>query len=474
MLGLVTACGDGEADEAQRPRVVLLVVIDALAAGHVSHLGYDRLTTPNLDTLAEEGVSFEQAITSATYTVASIPSIHTARLPDRHGLTWYRHRLPEEEVTLAELMREAGYSTVGFIGVSNGGPTYGNQQGFDRFEEIYLGPGGEGAEVFEHNGRVVHMPKANEYVPAVAGVLDDLAADESVFLYLHFLEPHAPYDPPASFKARFVDQRSRTPYKEGDRERIRRALGRGELTPGLKEGTIRLYDSNIAWVDHNLGLILDLLRERGLHDGALIVVTSDHGEAFWQHEGVTSHGRSLFEEEARVPLVMKLPGGLGPSGVRVEEFASNIDVLPTLGELLELSMPDRELDGVSLVRFLGGDELAAPREDLFMRAREDIGRFALRSADEKAVVLVDPDSLEILSVELYDLSSDPGELRDLSAERPDRARELAGEVLGRLRSMDGATRVAVEEPLQEAELKLLEALGYTDTEEGAVRSDDKR
>lgn len=464
-LGIVAACGDDEAEREveRRPRVVLFVVIDALAAGHVSHLGYDRLTTPNIDALAGEGVSFAQAITSATYTVASIPSIHTARLPDRHGLVWYRRRLPEEEVTLAELLRDVGYRTVGFTGVNNGGPRYGIGQGFERFEEIYLGAGGEGAEVYEFNGRIVHMPEASEYVPEVAGVLDGLGEDESLFLYLHFLEPHTPYDPPRSFKERFVDQGAPVPYAEGDRERIRRALGRGELTPQLQGGTIRLYDSNIAWVDHNLGLIFELLRERGLHEGALIVVTSDHGEAFWQHKGITSHGHSLFDEEARVPLIVKLPAGWGPSGVVVEELASNIDIVPTIAELLELPMPERVLDGVSLVRYLGGLGGGPPRADILMRARQDVAYFGLRSAEEKAVIRVDPDSMELLSVELYDLRSDPEERHDLAAERPERAQELAAEILTRLGKLDGAHRVRVEQPLVGgAELKLLEALGYTE------------
>lgn len=464
ILGWIAACGDAEEQETQRPRIVLFVMLDALAAGHVSHLGYDRQTTPNLDALAEEGVSFRQAITSATYTVASIPSIHTARLPDRHGLTWYRRRLPEEEVTLAELMRDAGYHTVGFIGVNNGGPIYGNDQGFDHFEEVYLGRGVEDAEVFEHNGRIVHMPKANEFIPAVTDTLDELAADESLFLYLHFLEPHAPYDPPDSFKSRFVDGRAPEPYQEGERERIRRALGKGQLSPALKSGTVRLYDSNIAWVDHNLGLIFDELRARGLHEGALIVVTSDHGEAFWQHEDITSHGRSLFEEEARVPLVMKLPTGRGPRGVLVEELASNIDILPTLGELLELSMPDRELDGISLTQLFEEGRSSSTRSDLLMRAREDVHLFGIRSAGEKAVVRLDPDSQEIASIELYDLIADPKERHDLAAERPERARALAEEILARLRGLDGALRVTIEDPVPGADLKLLEALGYTDVD----------
>lgn len=203
---------------------MVLVVLDTLSAFHVSHLGYDRATTPNLDALAADGISFEQTVAPASYTVASIPSLLTGRLPDRHGLVWYRMVLPQSETTLADLLAAAGYSTYGAIAVANGGPAYGNDKGFHQFLEVYEGPGGPGAQVFEHRGRIVHVPRADEFLPLVQARLDQRGPDEPLLLYLHVLEPHGPFDPPLEFKRQIRDERFPHVYEEGDRERIQAAL----------------------------------------------------------------------------------------------------------------------------------------------------------------------------------------------------------------------------------------------------------
>ncbi len=469
-LALVMAwsagCAPTEPAPRPRPPLVVLVVLDTLSAFHVSHLGYDRTTTPNLDALAADGISFEQTVSPASYTVASIPSLLTGRLPDRHGLVWYKMVLPESETTVAEMLAAAGYSTYGAIAVANGGPAYGNDKGFHQFLEVYEGPGGPGAQVFEHKGRTVHVPRADEFLPLVQARLDRRAPDERLLLYLHVLEPHGPFDPPLEFKQRIRDERFPHPYQEGDRDRIQAemaALDPEQIPdPGQIERVIHLYDANILWADHELGRILEELRNRGLYDEALILVTADHGEAFWQH-GVFGHGQQVYEPHVRVPLVIKPPKGTAPKGVRYSGLTSTLDVLPTIAHWLDLAQPENPLDGHSLVEVLNDPSRGLPPREILLRSRQDYQQFALRADDWKAIAQTERDehgALRLVSVELYDLTVDPSETNDLAEAQPERAQALGKRILERLSELDGAARVGRGE-LSPADVQLLERLGYT-------------
>lgn len=455
----------------ERPRIVLLVVLDTLAAGHVSHLGYHRRTTPNIDALAAEGVSFESALTPATYTLAAIPSLLTGLLPDRHGVTAYRHRLAPEQTTMAELLARAGYRTFGAGANLNGGPRYGNDGGFEEWIEVYLGPGPDGAQRAERHGEEMHLPRADEFPPILRARLERLQPGERLFAYLHVREPHGPYDAPESFHRHFVDEHTPQPFERGDRKRIQADIRGLELPPPHSVAeVVRMYDFNVLWADDQLGRMLDELRRLGLYEDALIVVTSDHGEAFWQH-GLAGHGRGLFEEEARIPLVFKLPSSMAAArGLGVRAQASLLDVLPTLGELLDLPVPERALDGRSLLPHLLGREADEERE-LLLRAYDSTGRFALRTRTEKAIARVAADewgARRIEALELYDLALDPLELRDLAAEEPERALRAGRRILEILAALEPTSRPHGLE-LTGSELHLLTKLGYAGGEDSGER-----
>ena len=454
----------------ERPDLVIFIVLDTLAGAHVSHLGYDRETTPNIDRLAHDGVTFEQTITPASYTVASIPSLLTGRLPDRHGLTWYDRRLPQSEQTIAEMASAAGYQTFAAVAVQNGGPRYGNLQGFDEVCEVWLGPGPADAEAFEFKGRTVHMPSAAEFASILERQLDARAADEATFVYFHVLEPHDPYDPPVAFKQMFVDERFKGPYSE-EREPSLHDLPR-DRSP--EEETVaaveHLYDANILWADENFGRWVSALKERDCYDEALVVVTADHGEAFWEH-GVRSHGFRLYEEEIRVPLIVKFPVSWQRAGRRVSSLVSTLDIVPSLCDWLSLNRAGPDLDGRSLESLVVDPDGPAVRDHVFLRARKDVHRFGLRLAEKKLIVHDPPDDKDALAVELYDLDADPGEQTDLSSARPDETRQLMDE-LERLRTelLTGESPPRAEHPeLPEADRSLLEALGYGGGVEAPVR-----
>lgn len=450
-------CSGGSGAAFPRPPIVVFLILDTLSAKHVTHLGYDRATTPNIDALAAEGATFEQVISPASYTVASVPSIITGRLPDRHGLTWYDRRLSNEERTLAELAREAGYQTYAILGMLNGGPIYGNMQGFEDYFEVYLGPGPEGREAFVRRQRTVHMVKADEFIPVAERRLDKLGEGEQLLLHMHLLEPHSPYDPPAPFSENFKDERYSV--KPPPLQNLPHEVDPGEE---IIQGVIQEYDANISYVDHHVGLLMDLLRERGLYNEALVVLTADHGEAFWEH-GVLGHGRRVYEEEVHVPLVVKFPKSWGRTGLRVSGLASTLDIVPTMCEWLGLEEPELPLDGYSLERLLEDPEAVRP-EPILLRSRRDFRRFGLRLGDKKAIVYFPEEADAEPVCELYDLASDPLELNDLAPERPEEAARFTAEILTRLKELEDGLEEAGGE-FHEADLDLLEALGYAGVEE---------
>ena len=453
-LALLSACG-GEApppDLSGAP--VVLVVFDALAAGHVGHLGGGRPTTPNLDDLAAEGVTYTQAFAPAPYTLASISSLFTGRLPDRHGVTQGEHVLPPEEVTLAEVFAAEGYQTFGAVANIQGGTIHDLEQGFEVHDEL-----------FRSEERVMEIVPPEAFVPVLEDWLTERDPARPPFFYLHVLQPHMPYDAPAEYREDFLDPAYRGAFREGmGREwmtkfaheggQMHLGTGPGHIRPADGQAIQDLYDANIRRCDTQLGTIRRALEEAGLYDEALIVVTSDHGEAFWQH-GYVGHSRQLYDPMMQIPLVVKLPAGAGVSGRRVDELTSLMDLFPSVCAWLDVAAP-QELDGRLLPGLFG--QPADPDRELYFRTFHREPSVALRSADRK--VLIDRlDKQEPEQELVFDLAADPGEQAPLATPDPaDLARLRAREA--ELLALEAGT-VSTEGP-SAAEQDLIEHLGYTE------------
>ena len=456
-----------------RPPVVV-VLFDALHAAHLSHLGYPRETTPELDRLVAEGVSFARAFSPAPYTVAGVPSILTGRRPDSHGVTNQAARLASEETTLAEYLRAAGYRTMGAISNLNAGVRLGNDQGFEVFEELFFTDDPDRAEATSE-GRPIRLVTADLVVDFARRMLARLAADTSgapPFLYLHVLEPHAPYVMPSEYRELWLDPDYDGVFVEGDIDPFVRSLNE-DL--GLEQADIdaatALYDANLRWADHNFGLIRGLLEEAGLWDEALVVVTSDHGEAFWQH-GRWGHNDHLFDEQLRVPLIVKLPGaaqddrpGDGPArNVVRSELVSTIDLVPSVCEWLDLPVGELALDGLSLAPLVEDPGWTPPPRELILRSHHTIAHLALRTEGEKTIVeraetVEDGGFGATVQVRHFDLTADPGERVDLSGQG---RVELEG-VVGRLEEYGRRSIVDRGERgvgMTRTELHMLKNLGY--------------
>ena len=454
-VGLAACGGDSQAPGGTDGPPVVVLLLDALHAPHVSHLGNPRATTPNLDALAAEGVTFTRAIAPAPYTLATVSSILTGRLPDVHGLVDKGARLLDEEVTLAEVLARDGYETYAAVGNLNGSSIFNCDQGFETYEEIFRPLHGRSVDV-EFDGEAFHLARAVDYPPVVRRWLEGLAPEATPFFYLHILEPHEPYSPPEEFRARWVDPEYQGPYHAGDSASLIRGR-RGEMPfePADKEALEAMYDANLAHVDQVVGEIFDLLRARGLWDEALVVVTSDHGEAFWQH-GEQGHNTTLYDEMLHVPLIVRFPKGSAPvpPGTRVDELVSPMDLLPSLCEWLNLPLPRAGLDGVGLGAVLRGE--ADPERALILRSHHDPPWFGLRTATRKTIAVQHEGQAGISRVEHYRLDQDPAEAQDLgpgaAAADVERLRSFAVE--------SARTRASRDLPLSSAEQQMLEQLGY--------------
>ena len=395
-------CGDELGSGESRPDRphIIVYLIDTLRADHLGVYGYSRDTSPFLDTFAKEAVVFERAYTQASWTRASVGSLFSGLFPSRHGAVRREHALSAQVATLPGLLGDAGYTTAGFISNPNLVPVFGFDRGFDFYRDLT-------AET--------ERPRAPQVHDAVFDYLET-SATGPLFLYIHTLDPHDPYEPPPPFDDRFCSDAG-----PDDRHAEAKAL----------------YDGEIAYSDREFGDFVARLRAAEVYDDTLLVVVSDHGEEFGDH-GRRYHGQTLFEEQLHVPLLMRFPGGRR-AGTRVATPVRVVDLMPTL--LSELGLdPPPGIDGQSYRSLYSdeGDEVAGDYEPTHF-AEQDLGWHALTSLTRDGFKLIrrrQPPQLR--GVQLFDLRSDPGEAVDLTAASGGDAEagEVAAQMLSRLEAIE--------------------------------------
>jgi arylsulfatase len=398
----LASCG---APEPSRPRTVVVVVVDTLRADHLSAYGYERDTSPHLAELAGDGLLFTNCQAQSSWTKPATASLLTGRLPSAHGAEHAISVLEERHVTLAEHLAAAGFRTGG---ISANGFVVGGGMGFD--------------QGFEHFAERITTEDPG-YVRA--GVLVDEAlawidaqGDEPLFLYLHVIDPHAPYLPPPPFDERFCPGHPDT--VAGDFGVAAEAGGLpADLGPADWAHLRDQYDGEIAYTDDCVGRLLAGLDERGRGADALVAVVSDHGEEFGEHGG-WRHGPGLYQEVLHVPLVLRVPG-LEPElrGMRVDALAQQVDLLPTILDSLDLPVPS-ELDGTSLLTIAREGAGPTPRTMVSEVDQNGLRRRALRVGGLKLIHTTVPDE----GMRLYDLATDPAEASPL-----ERGGHPAGSVL---------------------------------------------
>lgn len=437
---------------------MIFISLDTARADHFGFMGSEFVRTPEIDALANESIVFTDYMTVAPTTLASHVSLLTGKYSHHHGTPRNGFMVNTENEMLQETLKDAGFHTAGFAGSFALDSRFDFAQGFDHYDEEF--------DMLVGQGEITHNQRSAESVTdAVVRYLDENGVPNRLFLFVHYFDPHAPYAPPAPFDVMYdslgrSDLPSVSSLKKdpdlSDEQRMQYALRHAHQ-----------YAAEISYTDHHVGQLLDDLRERGVLDEAIVVITTDHGECLWEHGEEFNHGRTVYQATMHALCVMRLPGGEG-GGARVSGVVASIDVLPTVlgflgygvpggvdGEAIPLPVTDGDLP--PRVRF---GEATKPRGGVETDRRWVNIRKSRCVRDGRLKFIWTPYAG---TEELYDVFADPHELRairpDSSPEVERRVRHLK-DVL--MRWTDSAQPLPSRfEPSQNEEtIRRLRSLGY--------------
>jgi arylsulfatase A-like enzyme/Flp pilus assembly protein TadD len=375
---------------------VFLITIDTLRADHVGCYGYSEIETPALDALAADGVRFTQAFTHSPITNTSHITILTGLLPSVHGVTDFGVPLASQHVTAAELLKKHGYQTAAFIGaviLDSNTLAPGLNRGFDFYDNFPKDDSkGSDGKIKPRWGRV---ERRGMDVVAHAASWFGKHRTGPHFVWIHLYDPHDPYEPPPPFSEKYKDH---------------------------------LYDGEIAYADSALAHWIAFLKRAGVYDNAIIIVTGDHGEGLGEH-GEETHGLFLYDSTLHIPLIVKLPSkdsGIVHRGTVIDSEVRTTDILPTILSTAKVAAP-RELNGESLLLLI---EKKKSEQTLSNRVLFGETDYPLRWgwAPLRALRTSDTKLIEAPKPELYNLRSDPKELKNLYALDGNKAQSMQAEM----------------------------------------------
>ncbi|HEX3131491.1 MAG TPA: sulfatase [Thermoanaerobaculia bacterium] len=436
--------------QAKRDPNVLILVIDALRPDHLGCYGYELDTSPKIDALARRGVLFTDANSLSSYTRAAVPSIFASVHPGAHGVLSQGKQvemLSDEYKTLAETLKERGYVTAAFMPNPSLQHAFNFDQGFDLYDDDFQLDvrGNQEYETARRiNERTLRWLRANR--------------DKPFFGYLHYRDVHAPYVPPSPYDRMFDRPGEGRPLTEGEYKTQPPDLREPRRFRDL-DSYIEQYDGEIRYTDDHLARFLEILSKEGFLENTVIFLTADHGESFLEH-GSWTHGTGLYEELTHVPLLLILPGEKH-AGKRVEVPVQTTDLYPTILELLDAKAPP-ELQGKSLFDAIEGK--ADPDRPVFGEALvgqghrpKNFGQFTSVRVGEWKLIY----NRWNRSGELYNLSKDPAERRNLVDQERERAKTLLRLIIAQDReTAKRSHRVQGQEPLPEDVVEGLRSLGY--------------
>jgi arylsulfatase A-like enzyme/tetratricopeptide (TPR) repeat protein len=401
---------------------VLLITVDTLRADRLSCYGARSVRTPAMDALAAQGTRFENVLAQVPTTPPSHAVILTGTYPMYNGVRGFTSgALPKGVGVLAEAFQRHGYDTAAFVSSAVLESSWGFGRGFKEYDDRFT------VRRVEIGNPAAIERRAEETVDRLLAWLQARlqsgTAAAPFFVWLHLYDPHAPYDPPEPFRTQYAGHR---------------------------------YDGEIAYADSQLARLFDYLRDNRLYDQTLIVLMSDHGESLGEH-GEDEHGFFIYESTLRVPLIFKLPSGMGTPHVD-RRLVGSIDVAPTLLDLLHMQDPlGRQFQGTSLAAEILGKGTASERpvysETYY--PRDSFGWSELRGiTTERFKYILAP------RPELYDLRSDPQESHNVHTERASLAAALRDQLTGFERRYASTRPTPTGPPLPAETVEKLKSLGY--------------
>ena len=400
-------------------RNVVLISIDTCRADYLSCYGYPSKTTPNIDKLTEEGVLFSNVITPIPTTLPAHSSMLTGTIPPYHGVRDNMdYRLGQSNVTLAEILKEAGFATAAVIGAFVLDSRFQLDQGFESYNDTFDGAI-ENEQISQRRGEEVNR-FAIEWL--------DQHGNEDFFLFLHYYDPHDKYLPPEPFASEFAEN---------------------------------LYAGEIAYTDFCFGQVIKKLKELALYDSTLIIITGDHGEMLGEHDE-RDHGYFIYQSAIKVPLIFKLPGQ--NTSQKVNSIVGLVDIVPTVCSLLGVELAS-DVHGVDLSGSFGRGRLPDDQRYLYC---ESLTPTRFEASALLGVVTERFKYIQTARPELYDLTTDPGEISNLIKTQSQQVRILKShlkQILTRSVSKDSSDSKL---ELDGQTLERLKGLGYVG---GSVRED---
>jgi Arylsulfatase A and related enzymes len=386
---------------------VVLLTIDTTRADFIGAYGNRSVSTPNIDSLARDGVLFEHFYSTINTTLAAHASIFTGLYPRNHGVGRNSMRLNQKNLTIAEFLHANGYDTAAFIGSFALASVFGVKQGFETFDESFIG---DMSDYVSRNASFANKDnkefqivltkqkvgdierRAGDVNKSFFGWLDQ-NKNKKFFAFVHYYDPHFPYNPPEEwYRRRLSAIPAGVPLSTPDRpafeklfENMTPALAKFQASnfnnfplPNSMDALLKLYASEIEYADSAVGQIIKKLNETGLRNKTIFIVTADHGENLVDHPEFKTffrHGFLTHDTETHIPFIVSCPGYL-PSGERVNEVASEVDIFPTVADLLGFRPP--RVDGISVLKEFFGQKIHTNR-DIFAEASQphlDFHKFA--------------------------------------------------------------------------------------------------
>jgi len=406
----------------ENPRNVILISLDTLRADHLGSYGYSRETSPNIDLLAEDSVLFHNNFSSSPWTLPSHMSLMTSLNCINHKVYHRDQKMNPELKTLADFLRSDEYLTVAFTGGGFVSGMYGFNKGFDSY----------------------HV-KGDVNVSRSAGLIANSALqwieehkDRNFFLFLHTYQIHAPYGPPAPFNEMFLDENAELKEANMGKLRLNHEQRYKFLPENLRQNIIALYDSEIRYTDEALiKPLINLLKDLQLYDNTMIILTSDHGEEFYEHKS-WEHNHSLYNETIHVPLIIKFFQSEN-GGREIQKFSRLTDIMPTILDELGIKHSGNYIDGESVRSLLS--EKGQREERIFLAelasnaGESRIPKKVAMNKGENKIIFNDAFNSEFLSyfktpppnfekLEIYNLRLDPGELKNSADQNPSLVRDL--------------------------------------------------
>jgi arylsulfatase A-like enzyme len=410
---------------------IYIVLSDACQASHLGTYGYRRNTSPQIDAFARDAVVYENAYSNAVFTRASVATLFTGLYPDRHKILRQQSVMSDKQLTLHEYLKSKGYATSIFTSNVVNSPRGGFSQGVDTFSPV---------------SAKYDAPKGITIFSQFSGWLEK--TPPSQFSFMHYIHPHFPMVPPEDFPVTFRPDGKKVTLGRINSLTIKRKSGIPPTAGELQE-IIDGYDASIAWVDSEFGKTLSLLKAKKFYDDSMIIFLADHGEALGEH-GSMGHGRNVYDETARVPLIVKFPKSMNLQG-RVRQLTELADIFPTIAALFGQPLA---LDGRNLLA--NSFEKEMDDRIVVCRSGRHYATYALRWRNWYYLI-----NLIRNREQLFALASDP--YHDISAGQPAITAFLKSRFLdwhARFRNgSEDPAQIAVKN-LPASEIEELKALGY--------------